>query len=120
MAAGTCGRQAPPATAHSTSTADGARRSAATTSAATASACPAAAARSTGGWPSRSINRPCATAPRALASPNAPATRPASANDPVASRASSRIARMYMPIGSDPSADATTGPRAPGTRSRAQ
>jgi hypothetical protein len=61
-----------------------------------------------------------AAAPNALASPNAPTTRTASANEPVASRASRRIATMNMPIGSDPRADATTGPRAPGTRSNAR
>ena len=66
------------------------------------------------------MSRPCATAPSALASPKAPATRPASANEPVASRASSRMPMMYIPIGRQPRADATTGPRAPGRRSKAR
>ena len=44
---------------------------------------------------------------------------PASANDPVVSRASSRIARPYIPIGMQPTADAITGARAPGSDSSA-
>ena len=80
----------------------------------------AAATRSTRGCPSRSISRPWATAPNALASPKAATTRPAEANEPVVSRASSRIASPNIPIGSAPSAEATSGARASGRRSSAR
>ena len=93
--------------------------SAAATSAPQASACTTAAVRSTRVCPSRSISRPCATAPSALPIPNAPTTRPATANEPVASCASSRIARPNMPIGIEPTAEAITGRRAPGRASSA-
>ena len=66
------------------------------------------------------MSRPCATAPSALATLKAPTTRPASANEPVASRARSRIPRPNMPIGIDPAADRTTGARAPGSASSAR
>ena len=55
------------------------------------------------------------TAPIALASPNAPAIRPACANDPVSRSPSSRIASANMPIGSEPRIDAATGAGAPGS-----
>jgi hypothetical protein len=51
---------------------------------------------------------------------NAPTIRPASASEPVASRASSRIARPNMPIGIDPAIDRNTGARAPGNASSAR
>ena len=56
----------------------GAPAFAAITSAARAGTCPAAAARSTRVCPRRSMSRPCATAPSALARLKAPTTRPAS------------------------------------------
>ena len=119
IAAGTCGSAAPPTTAPAAMTVTGAPFSAATTTPVSATTCTTAAVRSTRVCPTRSISRPWATAPNAFARPNAPATRPASANEPVASRASSRIARPNMPIGIEPSTDASTGPRAPGSASRA-
>ena len=66
------------------------------------------------------MSRPCATAPSALARLNAPTTRPATANEPVASWASSRIPRPNMPIGIDPAAERITGARAPGSASSAR
>jgi hypothetical protein len=120
IAAGTWGNVAPPHSAHRASTHVGARASAAITSPASAGTWPVAAARSTRVWPRRSMSRPCATAPSALAALNAPTTRPASANEPVASRASSRIPRPNIPIGIDPRADRTTGARAPGRASSAR
>ena len=65
------------------------------------------------------MRRPWTTAPNALTIPNAPATRPAAANEPADSRASSTIASPYMPIGSEPSAERKTGARTPGSRSSA-
>ena len=59
-------------------------------------------------------------APSALATLNAPTTRPASANEPVTSRASSRIASPNMPIGIEPAVDRTTGARTPGIASSAR
>ena len=77
--------------------------------------------RSTRVWPSRSISRPCATAPNALARPNAPTTTPARwRTSRVVSRASSRIASPNMPIGIEPSVESTSGARAPGRRSSAR
>ena len=117
IAAGTCGNVAPPHSAQSASTQVGACSLAAITSAASAGTCPRAAARSTRVCPSRSMSRPCATAPSAFARLKAPTTRPATANEPVASWASSRMPRPNMPIGIDPAADRITGARAPGRAS---
>jgi hypothetical protein len=52
-----------------------------------------------------------------LAKPNAATTRPASANEPVVSRASSRIESPNMPIGSEPTVELNSGARASGRRS---
>ena len=73
--------------------------------------------RSTRVCPSRSISRPWAIAPNALASPKAATTRPASANEPVVSRASSRIPSPNMPIGSTPTSEVRSGSRASCRRS---
>ena len=117
MAAGSWGREAPATSPQSASTSVDASRSAASTSATSPAAWTAAATRRTRGCPSRSISRPWATAPSALASPKAATTRPAEANEPVVSRASSRIARPNIPIGRAPSAEAMSGARASGRRS---
>jgi hypothetical protein len=93
---------------------------AAATSAINAGRWPQAAVRSTRVCPSRSISRPCATAPSAFASPNAPTTRPACANEPVVSWASSRIDRPNMPIGIDPAVERISGARAPGSPTSAR
>ena len=118
IAAGSCGSVAPAQTAHSRSTQLGAPAWPATTSATSPDRWPAVTAHSTGPCPSRSISRPCATAPSALARPKPAATRPASANEPVVSRANSRIASTYMPIGIDPAVARISGTRTPGSPSR--
>ena len=114
IAAGSCGSVPPPHSANRNSRAAGACSCAATTSATSAGKCSEAAVRSTGPCPRRSISRPCATAPHALARLNAPSTRPASANDPVESRTSNRIPRPNMPIGIEPAIERSMGARAPG------
>jgi hypothetical protein len=117
MAAGSWGTEAPATAPHSISTPAGASSAAASSSAASPAAWTTTATRSTRVCPSRSMSRPCATAPSALASPKAATTRPASANDPVVSRASSRMPNPNIPIGRTPTSEVSSGIRASGRRS---
>ncbi len=64
--------------------------------------------------PSRSITLPCATDPSETPASAPAVTSPPAAKDPVTRCTYSSVARPNIAIGSRPSAEASTGNRAPG------